>query len=243
MSACKTLNCDPLILLKCCISHFKYSGCWLQSVDPPEPARPPAPRAEWEAGGRSGHVRAGGETVWLPIKKHSGVGWDEKVICNLSRTHHPHTSDLGHDATNRNSYYWLSENTHDLPDWSVFKTNHDKSPTKWYSWILMSGTVGKLRGVDLRESSLWNTVSRKKGTAVHVSVQLTLLFRRSLSLSVSVSALAMTGTMLTLLWMAFMNSTSSGFRLGKKRKRRREEETAQKTPSERSIGLRSFTCM
>lgn len=48
----------------------------------------------------------------------------------------------------------------------------------------------------------------------------TLLFRRSLSFRVSVSALAMTGTILTLLWMAFINSTSSGFRLGKKEKQR-----------------------
>ena len=45
-------------------------------------------------------------------------------------------------------------------------------------------------------------------------IKLTLRFKRSLSLSVSVSALAMTGTMLTLLWMAFINSTSRGFRLG-----------------------------
>lgn len=47
--------------------------------------------------------------------------------------------------------------------------------------------------------------------------QPTLLFRRSLSLSVSVSAFAMTGTMLTLLWMAFINSTSRGFRLAEKK--------------------------
>lgn len=49
-----------------------------------------------------------------------------------------------------------------------------------------------------------------------VYIALTLLFRRSLSLSVSVSAFAMTGTMLTLLWMAFMNSTSRGFKLNMK---------------------------
>lgn len=42
---------------------------------------------------------------------------------------------------------------------------------------------------------------------------LTLRFSLSLSLRVSVSALAMTGTTLTLLWMAFMNWTSRGFRL------------------------------
>lgn len=48
-------------------------------------------------------------------------------------------------------------------------------------------------------------------------IKLTLLFRRSLSLRVSVSAFAITGTMLTLLWMAFINSTSKGFRLRGKR--------------------------
>lgn len=56
------------------------------------------------------------------------------------------------------------------------------------------------------------------GILMHVA-QLTLLLRRSLSFSVSVSALAMTGTMLTLLWMAFINSTSRGFRLDRSRDR------------------------
>lgn len=46
-----------------------------------------------------------------------------------------------------------------------------------------------------------------------LSVALTLRLSLSLSLRVSVSALAMTGTTLTLLWMAFMNCTSRGFRL------------------------------
>lgn len=48
---------------------------------------------------------------------------------------------------------------------------------------------------------------------VCVYIKPTLLFRRSLSFRVSVSALAMTGTMLTLLWIAFINSTSRGLRL------------------------------
>lgn len=47
-------------------------------------------------------------------------------------------------------------------------------------------------------------------------VVLTLRLSLSLSLRVSVSALAMTGTTLTLLWMAFMNCTSRGFKLDRK---------------------------
>lgn len=59
-----------------------------------------------------------------------------------------------------------------------------------------------------------------------VCITLTLLFRRSLSLNVSVSAFAMTGTMLTLLWMAFMNSTSRGFKLNRKNITERKEKVS-----------------
>lgn len=50
------------------------------------------------------------------------------------------------------------------------------------------------------------------------SVRPTLLFSLSLSFSVSVSALAITGTMLTFPWRAFMNSTSNGFSLPTRKK-------------------------
>lgn len=49
--------------------------------------------------------------------------------------------------------------------------------------------------------------------ALREGVSLTRRLSRSLSFSVRVSALAMTGTTFTLLWMAFMNWTSSGLRL------------------------------
>lgn len=57
----------------------------------------------------------------------------------------------------------------------------------------------------------------------------TLRLSLSLSLRVSVSALAMTGTTLTLLWMAFMNCTSSGFRLHRQKKTDRRRQTDKET--------------
>lgn len=111
----KHCNCDP-VFLRCCISNFKQSNCgsskqsrlarWREQSGAGlrsawRPARPPAPRPEWEAGGRSGHARAGGETGWLPIK--NIVKWAELKKSNLQQqpTHHPHI------------FFWIKTETND----------------------------------------------------------------------------------------------------------------------------------